>query len=79
MDRLTPDTLREMARILFNMNRWDLEACGAIETGGAGYRAWLRFNRDLTHFLIALPDPQLAALTAHLNLKLEAKSNDRRA
>ena len=77
MDRLTPDTLREMARILFNMNRWDLEACGAIEKGPAGRRAWFRFNRDGITFLIHLPAPRLAALTAHINLQLEAKANDR--
>ncbi|WP_116654388.1 hypothetical protein [Pelagibacterium sediminicola] len=55
---------RNMFAILHNLDLWVLEEAGVITPGANGGSDWTRFNRDLTTFVLKLPDDRLEKLFA---------------
>lgn len=53
---------RTFFAVLHNTERSDLEQSGVIFGGGAGNKDWLRFNNDLTSFVLKLNDERVAKL-----------------
>jgi len=68
---MTPLNLLHTMRVLHNMDRQDLEHAGIIREGPAGNDLWTRFNDNLTTFVLKLSVPNLVALAALIERKLE--------
>ena len=67
---ITADQIRDFASFAHNLNRWDLERAGIIQEGPAGEQKWLRFNTNLSGFILKLTGDQLEAFTALANRAL---------
>lgn len=55
-------TLRNIAAILHNLDKDELEKAGVIRPGAVGGSDWDRFNRDVGTFILKLPDDRRDAL-----------------
>lgn len=55
---------RRMFEVLHNMDRWTLEAAGIISLGPDGGSDWVRFNNDLTTFVLKLDAERVEKLVA---------------
>lgn len=64
---ITADQIRELASFAGNCPRDDLERAGIIQAGKAGDRKWVRFNTDLSTFILKLTGDQLEAFTSLAN------------
>lgn len=64
---ITADQIREFASFAGNCPRWDLERAGIIQEGKAGDHKWVRFNTDLSSFVLKLTGDQLEAFTSLAN------------
>lgn len=67
---ITADQIRDFASFAHNLNRWDLERAGIIQEGPAGEQKWMRFNTNLSGFILKLTGDQLEAFTALANRAL---------
>lgn len=64
---ITADQIRELASFAGNCPRDDLERVGIIQAGKAGDHKWVRFNTDLSTFILKLTGDQLEAFTSLAN------------
>lgn len=63
-------TLRNIAAILHNIDKDELEKAGIITPGAVGGSDWERFNRDVGTFILKLPDDRREALAEMISHRL---------
>lgn len=67
---LTGKELRNLAAVLSNIDKDELECAAVINTGQVGGSDWKRFNDDPLTFIIKLPDERRERLCEIINEKL---------
>jgi hypothetical protein len=61
--------LRELFSIFHNLDKHDLEQAGVIEPGKGSDHVWVRFNTDLTTFVLKLSPEKLQKLEELVNAR----------
>lgn len=72
---MSPADFRKMFRVLHNIDLADLESAGVIdrrENGTVDHKLWVRFNDDLTTFVLKLSDEKNEKLAALVKSRMEA-------
>lgn len=67
---MTGNELRDVAHILLNIGRDELEQDGVINLGQVGGSDWKRFDEQPLMFILKLPPDRLAKLAAMVTAEL---------
>ncbi len=65
--------LREIARIMLNIDRDQLEQDGIIKPGQVGGSDWKRFSNEPLMFILKLPPDRLDKLAALVSTEMREK------
>lgn len=66
---ITEHQLHEIAAVMWNLSRDDLEQAGAIDLGATGGTCWDRFNSDPLAFILKAPTKKRQALVDLINAR----------
>ena len=66
---MTASELKELAYVMANIDRDELEHSGIIKRGQVGGGDWARYNDDPLMFIIKLPQERLMALAELITAK----------
>jgi hypothetical protein len=70
---LTEHELHEIAAVMWNLGKDELEKAGAIDVGATGGTCWDRFNADPLAFILKAPTTKRGALVDLINSKARAE------